>query len=930
VPGILHLYRFIEDAWAGPLRDWCLEKSPAAEAWLLLENQAQSRWLLPRFAAESITHIRLLDACALRDELARRAGLKPPQEPFAATELAIKAALAQLDSDPARAAARNARALAAACDTLTRAGWHLSQLALDPAITRALQRAMDRAAILPALIDRSLQKSLAPQPIRLCCLGWDATRWPDLALLDLAAGKSQSCEIFTPMPRLPADALQQEWIETLEQRLALVRTACPETGFQSENEPLVSRLENSELAGRAEAKPPILLVGREWPDQLRLVCDQVAAWLRGPSSGPIAVVAPDNSPTAHSLAEALQSAGIPVEAPSRPREPSAPILILEQGARYHLNAHDIDDFIVFINLLWQHARASWPHLEPNLVRETLNTAFSEAQTRNTRILARALPYRKDALWSSVCELIESLGRWDSKKPWPQLLEKWRTLLTALHLPAADLPIPPDLNLPADTPIPERAIMEWLASDLAARRLGLPVPDYGTPAPVVITTFAGAAQQPWGRIIFLDSNEHIWPVPIAENPALPDAKILQLNRARGDTARILSTRDFRLLEQARFLDLVENTRHPIAFAGVAIDHTESGDHAQPNEWVQRALLETNSPADLWQTSIQSFPPPPHAALGPADLAHLQQVTSSRHNPTIPFDRYLFNFHESKLEPSAWSATHLDYAIKTPATFALRELFDAEAAEDFARNEGSAVGNRAHRWLARILGLGDHLAPPRAAVDDNAAVARELAATSRELEEWFASENLPLPLWWDGTLRKTAWAARRCLREVRAWLGAEYCAMEQKLAVSVHTPGGPLLLKGRIDILIADAPQIPGARVRMFDFKTGRGDAPSLTTLDTGSGAQFAAYYLMARDAGAAQAVIGIIKPEEAARDVFGPADETALRAHFGRFADLWRDLRFGRTGPLVTDHGTCESLPLATVPIDPAILEQKAALILLAS
>jgi len=229
----------------------------------------------------------------------------------------------------------------------------------------------------------------------------------------------------------------------------------------------------------------------------------------------------------------------------------------------------------------------------------------------------------------------------------------------------------------------------------------------------------------------------------------------------------------------------------------------------------------------------------------------------------------------------------------------------------------------------VGLRDRLDLVAAAPDDDARLAREMAAARRELAEWYGSENLPVPLWWETCLRKTGWATRRCLREVRGWIEGNYCAMEQRLAVKVQTPAGPLLLKGRIDIMISDRPEIAGARVRIFDFKTGRSAAPTLASLATGNGAQFAAYYLMARDAGAAEAVIGIIKPDERARDVFGKGDEAGLRARLGVLADLWRDLRFGRRGPLVSEYGVCETLPLATAPIDPAILDQKAGLFLLA-
>jgi hypothetical protein len=300
--------------------------------------------------------------------------------------------------------------------------------------------------------------------------------------------------------------------------------------------------------------------------------------------------------------------------------------------------------------------------------------------------------------------------------------------------------------------------------------------------------------------------------------------------------------------------------------------------------------------------------------------------------MPFDRYQFNYHESKLEPGPWSATKLDEVATTPATFALRELFGAESTVTWepARAEAQAVGNRAHGWLARILALSGRLSAASPAAEDERKLAREMGAARRELEEWFGAEGLTMPMWWQTCLRKTEWATRRCLREVRGAIEGGYCAMEQNLTVEVQTPRGRLPLKGRIDIMICDQPEMRGASVRMFDFKTGRSDAPSLSTLEKGNGAQFAAYYLMARDAGAADVVIGIIKPEARAGIVFGPEHEEQLRARFGELAELRRTLRFGQLGPLVSEHEATETLPLATTPIDPAILKQKAGLVLLAS
>ena len=910
------------------MRDWCGE---GGESWILAENMGQARWLLARFAREGIAGVRIFDADGLREELARRAGIEPAPRRLVTAAFAIKVAAQQEEG----VVERNAEALAGACDALARAGWHLNQLTVDAGIARRIHRAMERGGALAGIVERRLREALPALAVRLCCLGWDATHWGDLGLLDLAAAKAQTCDVYAPSPRLPADAQQRAWIEALEQRLGLERVTCAESGFATENEALVARLENSQLADRAEARPPVLLVGRQWPDQVRLVCEQVAAWLgeKGEAAVPIGIIAPEDSATAAAVAEALEKAGVRVEHPGRVREAGWAGLILEQVARYHLRGHDIEELIELGKLLWLHGGKRWKVLEPQAVWEALDRAFQNAQSRNARILARAMPYRTDGTWATVRQMVEALGRWDAESPWAAIGAKWEGLLDVLGLEGHGIELPPRA-LFRNEQISERAFMEWLAAELGALRVERAQPDYAGMAPVVVTTFANAAQQTWQRLIFLDSNEHVWPAPIAENPFLPDAARARLNRVRGDSAHLLTTRDLRALEQARFLDLLEHCRGPVAFAGVLLEQTDAGDHVQPNEWVLRALIETAGDAfapDLWAAAARGFPPDAPLALDDAEREHLERVDASRRNGTIPFDKYLFNYHESKLEPGAWSATDLDKAVTSPATFALGELFGAESTvrESFARGEGAAVGNRAHRWLGRILGLRDRLASPAPASGDDAKLERELAAARRELEEWYGADGLALPIWWETCLRKTAWATRRCLREVRGWLAAEYCAMEQKLAVSVQTPNGPMLLKGRIDILISDRPEIAGARVRMFDFKTGRSTAPSLATLEKGNGAQFAAYYLMARDAGAAEAVIGIIKPEGRASDVFGPADEASLRARFGHFADLWRDLRFGRSGPLVSEYGVYETLPLATVPIDPAILEQKAGLFLLA-
>jgi len=97
--GHLHLYRFIDDAWSGGLGAWCREAA-SDDSWILTENPGQTRWLLRKFAAESIAGIRIFDPGSLREELARLAGLDPLPRHLAAAAFAVKVAAHPDKSEP--------------------------------------------------------------------------------------------------------------------------------------------------------------------------------------------------------------------------------------------------------------------------------------------------------------------------------------------------------------------------------------------------------------------------------------------------------------------------------------------------------------------------------------------------------------------------------------------------------------------------------------------------------------------------------------------------------------------------------------------------------------------------------------------------------------------------------------------------------------
>ena len=934
----LKLYRVIPDAWSDGLRAWCEAASRAAlsdgtEAWLIVGHRAASRWIRERALRERVLlfGIRFLDPEMLRDELCARLGV--PRNPCGdeTAEFILKvAASGHLDADSA-AVAREPASCLSAMSELRAAGWTGGELDLQADAPADFVSALSRSGWWKPEMDRALRKRAEVKtPARLwsCFVGWDAERFPDLALLEAAALSSSQCDIFFPMPHVAAEKTQQLWIETVEARLGANHAVCnADEGFHSANDALVSRLEKNALA--AGGSLPQLLIGRDWHEQIALVRNDVIAWLARESTAVhsrVAIIAPERSPSSVAIVRALAGAGVAVlDEVGEMTEPAHAGQIAEAAIRYHFQNHDAGVLLEICSALREMLPETWRYLDPAKVHDLLTDAFCTAQSRNARLLTGG----EDAPWRQIEQVVASLGKWDGELSWDEARRKWAHMLAQLGI-ATEIIEPfwtTTRGLLKKEKFSARSFLELMAAVLAGRRIRRAPEAAAARARVVVCTLAGAGNQTWSRVIFLDSSEGVWPRKPEENPLLGDAGRAALNARRGRLEYLLTSGDRWALEQAGLVDLIEHCSGEIVFAASARDPENPSRETQPNEWVLRCMTtpdETKPALARWRESARICAAPA-TQMPDAERAHLQNVHASRRDPAAPFDRYLFNFHESQSEPNAWSATRLDLAVTCPATFAMREIFHAEAVQNsgFHRSEGAAIGTQVHRWLAAALGGREELQPFRFA-SSREALEREIAKTLREKTAQFEREGLALPLWWETCLRKAAWSARRCVAPLSDFADGWFCALEKNLLETVETSAGPLRLKGRVDLLLADNATLKNGRIFVVDFKTGKSDIPTPASLDRGNGHQFSAYFLMAKNLGAKSVSVGIIKPDGANFAAFSDEHESFLRQAAAPFSRMQRDKVFGRRGPLVAEWGACERLPLATVPIDPEVLEQKAA------
>ena len=944
----LKLYRFIEDAWEDGVREWCLAASEAsldgAQSWLVAAGAGQVHWIKRRALRDGVTlfGIRFLLPNVLRFELCGLLGVGALPLGNETLEFLLKLQTMRYNDPESLSQVKAPGPCLHAIARLSAAGRRQDARNLLPAFSRQVADALeDSRAWGPALDEELLFKAgMTPvAPLRTCFFGWDAAHWEYVRLFEATVRTSLQCEVYQSMPRSSGETLQQGWVKAVESRLNIEHEICRESEFFSSNETLVARLEGVDLEASVLSTPRFL-IGRDWRDEIALVRDYIIERLAAIAPGQrFGIVAPRRSPSSLEIVRMLAECGISIfDETGEKQEPEAGLLIQLQIIRYHLLACDVDALLGLIDLLNDRSPGPWKWLGRDRARRDLHNAFVAIQTRNARLLAHAFESLESPAVPQIRQLVEALGSWEEETPWKEAREKWERCLRNFGLGVESLEPAWSLaaGLAGETPIPGTAFLEYLQAILSAGKCDRSPAADSPYAAVVVTTLSQARPRAWDGLIFLDSNEGEWPVKPDENPFLDDASCRALNsRKSARQGYLLDSTEQSAIDQSRFLDLLENCRGEIAFAAVARSEADLSREAYPNEWVIRALAESAAGdggvqiLDSWRNAV-SICRKTRPSLPARDRERLAAVHASRRDPAIPFDEYLFNFGGSSFVSEEWSPSDLDTAATSPATFALKKILDAEsnADRDFIRSEKQAIGRNVHRWLRQALAGGCEFSPFRYSDEARRALKEAAKKSEMELEERFRREGMALPLWWKSALRKAVWNAWHCLSPLAgldAGNAGFFFVMEYSIRREIRTGEGTLKLGGRVDLLLADHPMLEDAAVRIIDFKTGKSAPPTLGSLDSGKGFQFAAYFLMAKAAGASSVNVGVIRPAAGFALVFRDGDEAELRRKMAALARVQRDLNFGQLGPIVAQWAPCESLPMATTPISPRILERKAAL-----
>jgi hypothetical protein len=282
----------------------------------------------------------------------------------------------------------------------------------------------------------------------------------------------------------------------------------------------------------------------------------------------------------------------------------------------------------------------------------------------------------------------------------------------------------------------------------------------------------------------------------------------------------------------------------------------------------------------------------------------------------------------------SVSDIERLVSSPAIVWMKRYLGVQAPDDAANPWTTTTGKWVHDWLANIIqtrtGKIFSAFPELTKIDERICVtADEQCAAVRRLCGLLGKV---VPDWWTSGWLNARYLARHLGAKIGTAKGWNWMATELVVGregVVKIADGVELKLHGQIDLVLAeeDAPSFAGEKIWIVDYKTG--STKELKTSDLhdslvkGTTLQLGLYALATRELGAAEVSVSIISL--AVKNVAPQLSLVDLAPHTDIFADLAAMQRtgiFGMKGEIRPAFGYSAPYPLATLPIDNDILEDK--------
>ncbi len=865
----------------------------------------------------------------------------------------------------AKGVARSPGAFLNTLDRLQTAGWNFDQLALPaftPLVGRFREFMKKTGFALPGEIDRLiLQQATKREPkfSDLLLAGFDSAHWPNWFLLRAAVELAEKATVLLEEPRTLSD-VDLCWIGSWEEiggeAKRATKTALPAGDSLF-----------SEAAMRGAADPAHrrdFLVGLNFSEQAEAIARQCLKYLAEENCTRLGVIFPGAGALPRLVASALARFDIPHNDSIAHNIPDI-FETAEWRAWLELQrAPRLNAFLRLLNALPDSAVLS-PDLSRHSFEKILRESYSEVLLDDLEVLRVYCESRSEEKFQSAARALSDLPFLPPRATLAEFIKRACTALAhlgwtqhAAEIASASHDWPQRL----DVKIPRALFLRWLqetASTFGTARS--PAGDHPY-ARVQLLTVAHAQNQEWSHLIFAGWNEEAWPPPAgAEFPREEEIRafnqsVRKLNKdaarqgsqgeghtvVRENHSLYLGPVERRAIALRQFEALLESAGEGVTLTASLVHEDAPERLWNPSECFTRLYLQTHQ-QPLTQATMKDLQRATALlpAVGPSavDVRQTSVAFNARRDGSKPAAEYDFALrpNESYAPVPILSVSDVEEMVSAPAIVWMKRYVGIEAPDDTSNPWAATSGKWVHRWLAAIAETKEGkifaVFPSPTKIDKRVGASADERRST--LQQLCCSLGKAIPDWWISGWLNARYLARHLGGKIAGvedwkWMAAEF-AIGREGAVKIDDEV-ELLLRGQIDLILAqhDADDFTGQKIWVVDYKTGStrklNTGELHDTLIKGTTLQLGLYALALRERGAAEVGASILS--SAIKEVAPQLDVAELASHTNIFADLAEMQRtgvFGMKGEVRAAFGYSATYPLATLPIDPDILEDKWAL-----
>jgi hypothetical protein len=969
----------LQEAWEDVIAPWFNEVLPGTwqrklPSLVVVPTRGQANDLKARLIAKGCSNLglRFVTASSLRALLARDDATPPANPEHLRLLLAIAASEMEERPDEsealtAKAVARAPALLLRALDRLETAGWKFEELGLPsfaPVVQRFNELLKKCGFALRGEPDRSRLQEAARgrgEFSHVLIVGFDGASWTEWFLLRTAVELAEKATIVLEEPRENFSDIDLCWIGSWEEVCGEAQRLSRATATTALGDSLFSEIEMR--GGAQTAKRFDFLIGTNSSEQAEAITRQCVRYLADEKCTRLGVIFPGSGALPRLVASSLERLEI-LHNDGLGHVVPGIFESAEWQAWIELQrAPRLTSFLRFLNALPDPTVVS-PKISQQVFEKILQESYKELLLDDLELLREFCAARADDKSQATAEALRALPFLPPRATLAQFLEQ--THLALVHLDwkqhALELAnVAHDWSQRLDVNFSRALFLRWLEETAATSDAGRSAAGDHPYARVQLLTVPHAQNQEWSHLIFAGWNKGAWPPPAgaefarAEEIHAFNRSVQQLNKhaarqgsqgeghtsVRENHSLYLGPGEQRAIALRQFDALLQSASEGVTLTASLVQEDAPERFWNPSECFTELYLKTRG-EPLTQATLKNLQRATARLPRPAVATDVQQTLiafNARRDSSKPAGEYDFALRSnaSYRPVLTLSVTDLERMVSSPAIIWMKRYLGVEAPEDAANPWPATTGKWVHHWLANIIKSRDgkifSAFPTLTKIDERIRFAADERRSA--LRRLCDLSGKVVPDWWKSGWLNARYLARHLGAKIGGAKGWEWMATELAVgrdgAVKI-ADGVKLQLHGQIDLALAqnDAVSFAGRKIWIVDYKTG--STKELKTSDLhdslvkGITLQLGLYALAIRQLGAAEVSASIVSL--AVKNVAPQLSVIDLAPHtdvFADLADMQRTGIFGMKGEIRPAFGYSAAYPLATLPIDNDILEDKWAL-----